>query len=83
MTHNRYFLETDPKIVGEDALAIRKRTPLVESGIASVKFRKGILDKLTNTEEDRINFVLDMINKIEQGIEREVIRKEEIKRCQA
>lgn len=73
--NNRYFLETDTKIVGEDGLAIRKRTPLVESGIASVKFRKGIIDKMTNTEEGRINFVLSLVNKLEEGIERSV-RKE-------
>lgn len=66
---NRYFLETDPKIVGEGALAIRKETPLVESGIVSVKFKKGLLDKL-DSETDKIEFVLSLVNKIEDGIER-------------
>lgn len=67
--HNRYFLETDPKIVGEGALAIRKETPLVESGIVNVKFRKGLLDKL-DSENDKIEFVLSLVNKMEDGIER-------------
>lgn len=66
---NRYFLETDPKIVGEGAFVIRKRTPLVESGIVSVKFRKGLLDKL-DSETDKIEFLLSLVNKIEDGIER-------------
>lgn len=66
--YNRYFLETNPEIVGENALAIRKRTPLVESGIVSIKFKKGIMDKL-ETEEEKINFVLEMINKMEHCLE--------------
>jgi len=66
---NRFFLETDPKIVGEDAFAIRKRSKLIESGIASIKFRKGLLDKLS-TEEGKIEMILDLVNKLDEAIER-------------
>jgi len=66
---NRFFLETDPKIVGEDAFAIRKRSKLIESGIASIKFRKGLLDKLS-TEEGKIEMILDLVNRLDEAIER-------------
>lgn len=69
VNENRFFLETDPKIVGEGAFAIRMKTPLVESGIVSVKFRKGLLDRLS-TEESKIEMILDQVNKIQQGIEK-------------
>ena len=66
---NRYFLEIDPEIVGKDALAIRKHTSKVDSGIASVKFKRGILDELP-FEVDKIDFVLSLVNKLEDGIEK-------------
>ena len=69
---NRYFLESDPKIVGEGAFAIRKRTTLLDSGIASVKFRRGLLDTLSSTEEEKIQFILNLVNKLDEGIERTV-----------
>lgn len=75
ITSNRYFLETDPKIVGENALAIRKYTTQVESGIANIKFEKGILDKVAKTETDKIDFILRLVNKLEDGIEVSVRNK--------
>ena len=69
MTHNRYFLETDPKIVGEDRIGFSKQTK--EYGMFTVTVKRGILNG-PYSEEEKFDYVLKLINKMEDGIEKAI-----------
>lgn len=66
--HNRYFLDIDPKIVGEDSLAIRLESSSIE-GSAPLTVRRGILNG-PYTEEEKWEYVLTLINRLEHLVEK-------------
>lgn len=71
--HIRYFLDTDPEIVGEDELCIKRATPSLD-GNCSITFKRGILNG-PYTEEEKWEYVLTLINRLEHFVEREARRR--------
>lgn len=56
----RYSLVTDPEIVGKDEFAIRKHSD--ELGGCAIIVKRGILNGQF-TEEEKMDYVLTLINK--------------------
>lgn len=67
--HIRYFLDTDPAIAGEDELCIKRATPSLD-GNCSMTIKRGILNG-PFSEDDKWNYVIAIINKLERYIEKE------------